>query len=207
MTTDSLNMLLVEITACLAAAALLGVFIGWMMRRSIAKRASRRAAVEAETRYKNLEKTNRQDTINLEEQMQSMGIELKALKTNNQNLNESLRTTEMSIHKARTESIELNQAQLDTNERLQSIIRHKDMEIAQLAQGNSDGVIGSKSAAMSNAATTLSMNRAAFNSASTDPLDATEILDSTAVMDNSLYSLKRLQKPKKPLLLIIRIYH
>jgi len=184
MTTNSLNMLLVEITACLAVAALLGVFVGWMMRRSIAKRAARMAAEDATKRYKDLEEANRLDTINLEEQMQSMGLELKALKTNNQNLNESLRTTEMSIHKARTESIELNQAQLDTNERLQSIIRHKEMEISQLTRNSNAGKAGL--AAVTGAIVTSSADD---TSGPFDPMDATEVLDSTAVMNNSLFSI------------------
>ena len=74
MTIDSLNFLLVEIIACLAVAALLGLVVGWMIRRAIAKKQAAKAESLANERYEMLVQENRQDAKNLENQLQTLGV-------------------------------------------------------------------------------------------------------------------------------------
>ena len=180
MTIDSLNFMLVEIVACLAIAALLGLFVGWMIRRALAKRHAAKAALQANEKYKELEKTSLQDSKNLEDQIQTLGDELKSVKNNNQSLNTSLKDTESSIHQARSESIELNQAQLETNERLQAIIRSKDKEISQLMKSGSSDSSNLAAAAAGVGASAALVSRVA--KPSDDITDTNETLDATTVL-------------------------
>lgn len=184
MTLDSLNFMLVEIVVCLALAALLGLLIGWLMRRAIAKRHAIKAEQDANARYAKLEESSRQDSKNLEDQIQTLGGELKSLKGNNKSLNESLRDTETSIHKARSESIELNQAQLETNERLQAIIREKDEEIRRLTETPSASNVNLAAAAASVGASAALVSRIAPSS--DEDLDGNETLDATTVLKGPL---------------------
>lgn len=180
MTLDSLNFLLVEIIACLAIAALLGLFVGWMIRRAIAKKQAAKAELKANERYKELEKVSAQDAKNLEDQLQALGGQLKSVKTNNKNLNTTLKDTENSIHQARSESIELNQAQLETNERLQAIIRSKDKEISRLMQATSSNNSNLAAAAVGVGASAALVSKVA--STSNSDTDGNETLDATTVL-------------------------
>lgn len=186
MNIDSLNIMMVEIVLCLALAALLGLAVGWLIRRAIAKRHSTKAAQEASKRYKELEESSRVDAKNLEDQIQSLGGELKSLKSNNQNLNDSLRKSEDSIFQARDESIELNQAQLETNERLQTIIRQKDEEIAQLKQSSSHENLNLKTAAAKLGVSSALISQVAPRY--DEDMDANETLDATTVLRGPLHS-------------------
>lgn len=186
MTIDSLNLMIVEIIACLAIAALLGLFVGWMIRRAIAKKQAKKAEFLANERYQELENENRQDSKNLEDQIQTLGNELKSVKNSKQSLNNSLKDSEDSIHQARSESIELNQAQLETNERLQAIIRSKDKEIDQLMKSSSSGNSNLAAAAAGVGASAALISRVSSPSPD-EGVDSNETLDATTVLSGPLH--------------------
>jgi len=182
MTMNSLNLMIVEIVVCLALAALLGLLVGWFIRRAIAKQQEAKASAEAKARYQALEASNRQEVENLEDQIQDLGNELKSAHTSNQNLNESLQSSKTSIDKAHSESVQITQEQLQTNERLQSIIREKDAEISRLMNANPSGNTNLAAAAAAMGASTgliSQVSKPATND--TDDL-ADETLDATTVL-------------------------
>ena len=129
---QSLTLLYSEILASLAAAGILGLFVGWMIKRSSAKRQLTSTIATWEKRYETLEETSHADTENLEEQLQTIANEAKTLQSTNRVLTDSLKKNDTSIQKARAEAIELNRQHAETQERLQRIIQQKDREIVEL---------------------------------------------------------------------------
>lgn len=121
-----------EILAALAAAGLLGLFVGWMIKRSSAKRQLATTVSSWEKRYAALEESNHADTENLEEQLQTIASEAKTLQATNRALSDSLKKNDTSIQRSRAEAIELNRQHAETQERLQRIIQQKDREIVEL---------------------------------------------------------------------------
>ena len=186
MTIDSLNFLLIEIIACLAIAALLGLVVGWMIRRAIAKKQAARAEILANERYEMLVQENHHDAKNLEDQLQTLGDELKSVKSNNQNLNSSLQDTKDSIAQARSESIQLTETQLEANERLQAIIHQKDEEIKKLMQSSSSSNSNLAAAAAGVGASASLISRVA-SSSQNDDIDNNETLDATTVLKGPLH--------------------
>lgn len=186
MTMNSLNIMIVEIVICLALAALLGLLVGWFIQRTIAKRRAEKVSAEAKARYQALEESNRQEVGNLEDQIQDLGTELRSLKSNNQNLNHSLQDSQSSIDKAHSESVEITQAQLQTNERLQSIIREKDLEISRLMNAKPSGNTNLAAAAASMGASAGLVKQ--ISKPSTDETDdlSDETLDATTVIQSSI---------------------
>jgi hypothetical protein len=129
---QALALLYSEILASLAAAGILGLIIGWMIKRSSAKRKLASSVATWEKRYETLEKTSHADAENLEEQLQTIAKEAKILQSTNRVLTESLKKNDTSIQKSRAEAIELNRQHAETQERLQRIILQKDREIVEL---------------------------------------------------------------------------
>jgi len=129
---QTLLLLYSEILASLAAAGILGLFIGWMSKRSSAKRNLASSISAWEKRYETLEQTSHADTENLEEQLQTIAAEARTLQSTNRVLTESLKKNDTSIQRARAEAIELNRQHAETQERLQRIIQQKDREIVEL---------------------------------------------------------------------------
>jgi myosin heavy subunit len=121
-----------DIIACLVAASVFSVFAGWMMHRSKARKQLTATVESWEKRYRALDDSARADAENLEEQLQSVAGEAKALQATNRVLTDSLKKNDTSIQKARAESIELNRQHAETQERLQRIIQQKDREILEL---------------------------------------------------------------------------
>ncbi|MFK7854165.1 MAG: hypothetical protein AB8B79_08640 [Granulosicoccus sp.] len=121
-----------EIMAALAAAGLLGLFVGWMIKRSSSKRQLATTIDSWEKRYAALEESNHADTENLEEQLQTIASEAKTLQSTNRALSDSLKKNDTSIQRSRAEAIELNRQHAETQERLQRIIQQKDREIVEL---------------------------------------------------------------------------
>jgi len=124
-----MNTLITEILACLFAAAFLSLFIGWAIRSVLASREIKAANAEWETKQSELELRYKQDTEQLEEQVEKLGEESKQLANRNQSISDSLRENEIGVHKARADAIELNRQQAETQERLQRIIARKDEEL------------------------------------------------------------------------------
>ena len=86
--------------------------------------------------------------------MQQLDTESKQLANRNDSINESLRENEISVHKARTDAIELNRQQAETQERLQRIIAQKDEELIRFRKeaANSNSVRTGSSSTAGNAA-------------------------------------------------------
>jgi len=124
-----MNILLIEILACLLAASLLSLFIGWMIRNAMASKELKASNAAWESKQSELELRYKQDTEQLEEQVAKLDVEAQHLAKRNDSITESLRDNEISVHKARTDAIELNRQQADTQERLQRIIAQKDDEL------------------------------------------------------------------------------
>lgn len=183
MNIDSLNFMIVEIVTCLALAALIGLAVGWLIRRSIAKRQLLKAEQAAKIRYQELEETSRLDAQNLEDQLQLLGSELKTLKGDHQNLNDSLRKSEDTLLQARDESIEVNQAQQESNKRLQTIIQHKDEEIARLLKTPAKDNANLMAAAAQVGASPALIAR--VSPSIDEDMDANETLDATTVIRNA----------------------
>lgn len=189
MSINSLNFMLVEMLIFLAAAAVLGLLVGWLMRGSIAKRKATAAANLAEQKYQALEESSQQDTKNLEDQIQALADELKTAKTQNQDFSKSLQANEQTIQKARDEAIELNQAQLETNERLQTIIREKDVEISRLMSSSTANNANLAAAAATVGASPTLINKV-VNQAPNNELDNNDTLDATTVLSGPLSNAK-----------------
>ena len=129
-----MNTLLIEILACLFAAAFLSLFIGWAIRSVLATREVNAANASWGAKHSELELRYKQDTEHLEDRVEQLDNEATQLAKRNESLSESLRENELSVHKARTDSIELNRQQADTQERLQRIIAQKDEELKRLRE-------------------------------------------------------------------------
>lgn len=123
-----------EIAACLFAVSLLGLLAGWMMQRARMSRQLDAEVEQWEARHAALEQSTRQDERNLEEQLQSLGDELKAARVENRELREAAHRNDDSADMARTESIEMNRRHAEVQERLQRTLRERDSEIASLRE-------------------------------------------------------------------------
>jgi len=95
----TLTPLVIELLAFLAAASVLGMFIGWMVRGHIARRREVATINAWEQKYQELEIRTEDDTHNLEEKIQSLASELKTITADNQALTEAARNTEISASK------------------------------------------------------------------------------------------------------------
>jgi len=142
-----MNLLIVEILACLAAASVLGLLCGWMIKASLSKRKLAQATAEFDKKYSDLETRTQQDVEHLEDSLQQMGDEVKTLTNSNRSLNDSLRKNEASVYKSRTDAIELNRQQAETQERLQRIIMEKDEELSMLKNSSATAELGKAAAA------------------------------------------------------------
>jgi len=145
--------LLIEIIACIFAAAFLSLFIGWAIRSALANREVEAANASWESKHSEMELRYKQDTEHLEDQIQHLQTESQQLASRNENINESLRENEISVHKARADAIELNRQQADTQERLQRIIAQKDEELKRIraAGVGAAGLAGTAGLAAANA--------------------------------------------------------
>lgn len=192
-----------EIAACLVAASVLSLFVGWMLSRSQSKRRLERLETTWDERYTTLEETAHSDAESLEEKLQFLGNETKSLQTTNRVLTDSLRKNNSSIQEARAEAIELNRQHAETQERLQRIILQKDREIVELGiqinQKLSTPNILRSTHIAPNAATRLSrrVNRfgdSELNHADTVAINPAELFDATI----QLSAQDILQKPTQP---------
>lgn len=122
-----------EFIACIFAASVLSLVVGWMISRSSVKKRMQDAIKSWEQRYKDLEESSAADTENLEEQLQEIAGELRSLKATNRMLTESLKKHDATIQTARAEAIELNRQHAEMQERLQRVIQQKEQEMASLS--------------------------------------------------------------------------
>jgi len=124
-----MNILLVEILACLIGTAILSLFIGWLIRGVIARKEVHTLDASWETKLSELQVRHKQDTEHLEDQVDRLDSESNQLAHKNDTINKSLRENELTVNQARSDAIELNRKQADTQERLQRIIAQKDEEL------------------------------------------------------------------------------
>jgi len=129
-----MNILLIETLACLIAAAFLSLFIGWVVRGAIAKKEVMAIDSSWQDKLSELQLRHKQDTEHLEDQVDRLDSESNQLAHRNDNISQSLRENELSVHKARADAIELNRKQANTQERLQRIIAQKDEELRLLRE-------------------------------------------------------------------------
>ncbi len=127
-----MSTLLTEILACIFAAAFLSLFIGWALRSVFANRELESTNTEWQKKYSEQELLYLQDKEQLDAQVQSLEDQTTTLSASNRTLTESLRDNEISVQKARTDAIELNRQQAETQERLQLIISQKEQELKSL---------------------------------------------------------------------------
>jgi chromosome segregation ATPase len=144
-----MNTMIAEILGCLIVAGLLGLLCGWMIKAAGAKRKQSKMKAYWSEKYSAQKLRSEQDIENLEDQLQNMGNEVKTLTNTNRSLNESLRKNETSIYQSRTDAIELNRQQAETQERLQRIIMEKDEELNALKNTSPGAELGSAAAAVS----------------------------------------------------------
>ncbi|MEE9334970.1 MAG: hypothetical protein V3U65_12855 [Granulosicoccaceae bacterium] len=142
-----MNLMIAEILACLAAASVLGLFCGWMIKAATGRRKLAQATADFDKKYVALEARSQQDIEHLEDSLQQMGDEVKTLTNSNRLLNDSLRKNEVSVYKSRTDAIELNRQQAETQERLQRIIMEKDEELGVLKNSSASAELGKAAAA------------------------------------------------------------
>jgi len=135
-----------EILLCILAASVLGWIVGFMMQRARYKKYLNQHAEKWRSRYAALEESSISDAENLEEQLQSLAKETKSLQVTNRKLTDTLKKNDANIQKSRAETIELNRQHTETHERLQRIIQHKDLEIAELGNRLSMGSHASRNA-------------------------------------------------------------
>ena len=121
-----------EILAVVLTASLLGLLVGLMISRSKNKRHLRKMAHSWEIKYKTLETTARSDTQNLEDQLQALANETKAVQSTNNALVATLDKNDASIQKSRAAAIELNRQHAESQEKLLRTIQQKDIEIVEL---------------------------------------------------------------------------
>ena len=123
-----------DIIACLAAACVLSLITGWMLHKSKAKKELNATNQHWEKRYGELEDMARSDAENLEEQLQGMATDAKALQIHNRMLSDSIKSNDISAQRSRAEAIELNRRHAESQERLQRIIQQKEREILDLGK-------------------------------------------------------------------------
>lgn len=158
-----MNILLIEILACLIGTAILSLFIGWVIRGVIAKKEVHAVDTSWETKLSELQLRHKQDTELLENQVDRLDSESNQLAHKNDSISETLRENELSVHQARSDAIELNRKQADTQERLQRIIAQKDEELRLYREnssklGNSNSNNNIQEAEVSNAVGMTSVN-------------------------------------------------
>ena len=129
---QSAAILYAEILLCIAAATILGWFIGLMMRRGRHKKQLAETARSWEDQYRALEDRANSDADDHDHRYQTVLKEIKTLRLTNSALTDTIRKNDTNIQHARSEAIELNRQHTETHERLQRIIQQKDIEIAEL---------------------------------------------------------------------------
>lgn len=131
-----MNMMLIEVFACLVAASLLGLIVGWMIKGTLASKRLELANDEWNSKLNKAQIRAQQDTDQLETKVNQLGADLSTSREENESLSEALRENELIVHKARTDSIELSRQQADTQEKLQQLLKTKDEEIEKLKDGS-----------------------------------------------------------------------
>ncbi len=169
-----MNTMIAEILGCLIVAGVLGLLCGWMIKAAGAKRKQAQIEAEWSDKYSSLKSRSEQDVENLEDQLQTMGEEVKTLTNSNRSLNESLRKNETSIYQSRADAIELNRQQAETQERLQRIIMEKDEELNALKNTTASSGLGTAAAAAGVTAAVTAKAKEALNpdAANNENLDA-----------------------------------
>lgn len=135
-----MNTLVIEILACLFAAAFLSLFIGWAIRSFLANKEIKATEAAWTSKHSELELRYKQDTDQLEEKVKTLELEHQQVRSQNKSISDSLRENEIGVHKARADAIELNRQQADTQERLQRIIAQKDEELKMIRSGSAPAI-------------------------------------------------------------------
>ena len=127
-----------EIIVSIIGASFLGLFAGLMIQKSLGKRKLAGTVASWEDRLKQAEDDAKRDSEHLEDQLQSLSSEVKTLTERNRSLQDTLQENETVVHQTRTDAMELNRQQAETQERLQRIIQQKELEISELGDSVND---------------------------------------------------------------------
>lgn len=130
-----MNTVLTEIITSLFAVGFLSLFVGWAVRSILANKELKAATSSLETKRAELQVRYNQDTEHLEGRIEQLSQERDQLSSQHEGITETLRENEIGVHKARTDAIELNRQQAETQERLQRIIAQKDEELKMFREG------------------------------------------------------------------------
>ncbi len=172
-----------EIIVSILGASFLGLIAGLMIQKSLGKRKLAATVASWEDRLKEAEDNAKRDSEHLEDQLQSLGDEVKTLSESNRSLKDALLENETVVHQTRTDAMELNRQQAETQERLQRIIQQKELEISELAPSSCDDNSG-VAAAMGSAAATVAAGSVIDNMSSADAADQQPtIIDDTSATD------------------------
>jgi len=189
-----------EIIVSIIGASFLGLFTGLMIQKSLGKRKLAGTVASWEDRLKQAEDDAKRDSEHLEDQLQSLSSEVKTLTESNRSLKDTLQENESVVHQTRTDAMELNRQQAETQERLQRIIQQKELEISELGDQTPDSksvvtaVIGGATAALT-AGSVINKESAAdkeqtnMNDTSvveTDDSLTVNIEDQTEALDNTI---------------------
>lgn len=131
-----MSIMLIEMFACLVAASLLGLIVGWMIKSTLAAQRLETVEHEWSSKLNKAELKAQQETGRLEDHVHQLDADLQTMRSENDSLSEALRENELIVHKARTDSIELNRQQAATQERLQLLLKTKDEELERLKDGS-----------------------------------------------------------------------
>ena len=178
-----------DLIACLAAACVLSLVTGWMLHKSSARKQLNATTRYWEKRHDELEEMARTDAANLEEQLQSMATDAKALQIHNRMLSDSIKSNDSSAQRSRAEAIELNRQHAETQERLQRIIQQKEREILdlgirvnQFGPGPGKGASALRSTLSPSADDTDIFGDGEMTHADTVAINTTDVLDATIQM-------------------------
>ena len=127
-----------EIIVSIIGVSFLGLFAGLMIQKSLGKRKLAGTVASWEDRLKQAEDDAKRDSEHLEDQLQSLSSEVKTLTERNRSLQDTLQENETVVHQTRTDAMELNRQQAETQERLQRIIQQKELEISELGDSVND---------------------------------------------------------------------
>ena len=127
-----MKFLLIEMLACLVAASVLGLIIGWLLKAAFAREVLMEREAAWSDKQLQLEADNHQKAELLKDQENVSQQAVGQLSGDNEVLQNALREHQQAVTSARDDVEALNGRYGEMENRLQAIIRQKDTEILHL---------------------------------------------------------------------------
>ncbi len=121
-----------EVIVSILAAALIGLFVGWMISAARSRRLLQQAKTTWARKNAEVEKKHAADVDELEARLQSTGEDVRQLTEQKRSLESQLRQSGTGADQARSDAIELNHKQNALTDRLHRTIREREREIEAL---------------------------------------------------------------------------